>query len=68
MKSDNINTNQLLDAYEAVVEPIQNILSTSPENIHNIVKELKQHDAEHWAVGEMLERARILYSAILLSE
>ena len=68
MKSDNKDITQLFNAYVAVLDPIQNILSNSPEKIQSIVKELKQKDGENWAVGEMLERAHILYSAILVSE
>ena len=67
-KMKKIDLQQMVKAYEEVVEPIQNILLKSPEKIHHIVKELKQHDGEHWAIGEMLERARILYSAIYVSE
>lgn len=63
-----IDLQRMVNAYKEVLEPIQNILSTSPEKIHSIVKELQQSDGEHWAVGEMLERARILYTTIEVSK
>lgn len=44
MKSDNKDITQLFNAYVAVLDPIQNILSNSPEKIQSIVKELKQKD------------------------
>lgn len=61
---DTIDKNQLLLAYQEVIEPIEKIAKKTPNKIWEIFTELKQSDDEHWAVGEMLERAFIFLTAL----
>ena len=61
---DTIDKNQLLLAYQEVIEPIEDIVKITPNKIWEIFTELKQGDGEHWAVGEMLERAFIFLTAL----
>jgi len=46
------------------IETYRNKNETSRKKLYEIVHELKQKDDEHWAVGEMLERTMILFSAL----
>ena len=53
--------------YISLVETIKTIRDKSGTHhvkLYKIAHELKQKDDEHWAVGEMLERTMILFSAL----
>ena len=54
-------------SYISSVEPIKTTMDKSGTHhvkLYKIAHELKQKDDEHWAVGEMLERTMILFSAL----
>ncbi len=46
------------------IETCRNKNETSRKKLYEIAHELKQTDEEHWAVGEMLERTMIMFSAL----
>ncbi len=46
------------------IETYRNKDETSRKKLYEIANELKQTDDEHWAVGEMLERTMIMFSAL----
>ncbi len=46
------------------IETYRNKDETSRKKLYEIAHELKQNDDEHWAVGEMLERTMIMFSAL----
>lgn len=61
---DNVDIHQLLSAFLEIIEPIEDIAKATSNKIWEIITELKQTDGEHWAVGEMLERAFIFRAAL----
>ena len=47
---------ECLIIYNRIIQPIRECNPGSYKMLHKLVKELKQTDGEHWAIGEMLER------------
>jgi len=52
----NESTEQMVERLLEILNPIN---THDRKRLREIVTELKQTDGEHWAVGEMLERACI---------
>jgi len=56
---------EVCKGYKEVLDPL---LKHDRANLREKVKHLKQTDGEGWAIGEVIERACILFDALDLSK